>query len=75
MSYIHAQVLRISLPSDLSAEEVAAAGNALSGSPVEVFVVLPEDEAAGYLEMDLRPKERYLYWTVPGSPNIPDGKV
>lgn len=71
----YAQVLRVTLPSDLSAEEVTAAGNSSSDSPVEVFVVLPEDEAAGYLEMDLRPEERYLYWTVPGSPNIPDGKV
>ena len=69
------KVMRVTLPSDLSAEEIATAANSLSESPVEEFVVLPENESAGYLEMDLRPDKRYLYWTVPGSESTSDGKV
>lgn len=67
--------MRISLPSDLSAEDLSAAANGTADSPAEVFVTLPEDQAAGYLEMDLRPDQRYLYWTVPGDESEPDGKV
>lgn len=69
------KVMRVKLPSDLSTEELHAAGNDTVDSPVEVFVTLPEDQSAGYLEMDLRPDQRYLYWTVPGQDSEPDGKV
>lgn len=69
------QVMRVKLPSDLSESDLQAAANGTHDSPVEIFVTLPEDEAAGYLEMDLRPDKRYLYWTVPGNESEADGKV
>lgn len=70
-----AQVMRVTLPGDLNSDELYAAANATAHSPVETFVALEEGEAAGYLEMDLRPDRRYLYWTVPGIESEPDGKV
>lgn len=63
------------LPSDLSEEELVDAVGNTADSPVETFITLPSDESAGYLEMDLRPDHRYLYWTVPGEDSDPDGKV
>eukprot|EP00904_Undaria_pinnatifida_P009613 jgi/Undpi1/5782/HiC_scaffold_2.g01056.m1 len=69
------KVMRVKLPSDLSESDLQAAANGTHDSPVEIFVTLPEDEAAGYLEMDLRPDKRYLYWTVPGNESEADGKV
>lgn len=67
--------MRIAVPSDLSVEDLSAAANGTIDSPAEVFVTLPENQAAGYLEMDLRPDQRYLYWTMPGNESEPDGKV
>ena len=67
--------MRVNLPSDLSESDLHAAANGTHDSPVEEFVTLPENEAAGYLEMDLRSDKRYLYWTVPGNQSLPDGKV
>lgn len=65
----------MNVPSDLSETDLHAAANGTHDSPVEEFVTLPESEVAGYLEMDLRPDKRYLYWTVPGNESQPDGKV
>lgn len=69
------EVMRMTLPSDLDAEELAAAANGSRIGPAEEFVTLPEGQMAGYLEIDLRPDQRYLYWTVPGEKSVPDGKV
>lgn len=69
------QVMRIPLPSDLDEEEIWDAANDTIESLAEAFVVLPNDETAGYLEMDLRPDKRYLYLTVPGNDSEPDGRV
>lgn len=69
------QVMRIPLPSDLDDEEIWDAANSTSDSLAEVFIELPADESAGYLEMDLRPDKRYLYMTVPGNDSEPDGRV
>lgn len=65
----------MTLPSDLSQAEIYAAGNGTVDGPAEEFVVLAEGETAGYLEVDLRPDQRYLYWTVPGETSKADGKV
>lgn len=67
--------MRISLPSDLSEEELWDAANDTIGSLAETFISLPDDESVGYLEMDLRPDKRYLYWTVSGEDSEPDGRV
>lgn len=67
--------MRVPVPSDLSSNELAAAANSSAGSPAETFVIFPEGEAAGYLDMDLRPDKRYLYWTMPGNYTQADGKV
>ena len=63
------------LPSDLSEDEILDAVGGAVDTPVEAFVTLPSGESAGYLEMDLRPDHRYLYWTVPGVDSVGDGKV
>ena len=63
------------LPSDLSEDEILDAVGGTVDTPVEAFVTLPSGESAGYLEMDLRPDHRYLYWTVPGVDSVGDGKV
>lgn len=62
-------------PSGLSEGDLWASANGSVNSPADVFVTLPEGQAAGYLELDLRPDQRYLYWTVPGEESDPDGKV
>lgn len=67
--------MRVSVPSDLSEEELYAAANDTASSPVEEFVTLADGAVPGYLEMDLRPDQRYLYWTVPGDESEPDGQV
>lgn len=69
------QVMRVTVPSDLSNAELEFAANGTRNSPAEEFVTLADGEVAGYLEMDLRPDQRYLYLTVPGSESQPDGKV
>lgn len=70
-----AKVMRMPVPADLSTDQLWAAANGHSSSPVEEFIILPEGSEAGYLEMDLRPDQRYLYWTMPGVDSEPDGKV
>lgn len=67
--------MRIPLPSDLDEEEIWHAANDTTDSLAEAFLALPDDETAGYLEMDLRPDKRYLYLTVPGNDSEPDGRV
>lgn len=69
------KVMRMPLPSDLTEDELVDAVDETADSLVETFVTLPSDESAGYLEMDLRPDHRYLYWTVPGVDSAADGKV
>lgn len=63
------------LPSDLSEDEILDAVDDTVDSLVETFITLPTDESPGYLDMDLRPDHRYLYWTVPGVDSTADGKV
>lgn len=67
--------MRMPLPSDLSAEDLEAATSGMREGLVEEFVILPEGQNIGYLELDLRPDYRYLYWTVPGEESEPDGQV
>lgn len=67
--------MRMALPADLGTEELRASVSGLAGGPAEEFVTLPDGDAVGYLEMDLRPDHRYLYWTVPGGESEADGKV
>ncbi len=75
MASLRAKVMRIPLPSDLSDEEISDAATDDVDSPTEEFITLPTDEAAAYLEADLRPDKRHLYWTVPGDEGVADGKV
>lgn len=72
---IERKVMRMPLPSDLSEDELLDAVADTADSPVETFVTLAAGESAGYLDMDLRPDHRYLYWTVPGLDSTADGKV
>lgn len=63
------------LPSDLDEGQLWDTANDTIDSVAEAFIAMPDDERAGYLEMDLRPDKRYLYWTVPGNDSEPDGRV
>lgn len=74
-TYLQSQVMRMPLPSDLSAEDLEASASGKREGLVEEFVTLPEGQNIGYLELDLRPDYRYLYWTVPGEESEPDGQV
>ncbi|CAM9185119.1 unnamed protein product, partial [Discosporangium mesarthrocarpum] len=64
----------MTVPSDLDADVLEKAGDG-GYTPAEVFVSLEHNETVGYLEVDLRPDYRYLYWTVPGDAEEGNGKV